>query len=197
MVEVTVDRILLNPIAEYRVVMLKEIDAERYLPIFIGPCEADAIAIRLRGHKHPRPLTHDLLNNIIGQLGGEVSHIVVNDMRNDTYYARVFVRMNGREIDIDSRPSDAIALALRFQASILVHHDVFNGSAVVVPELKEDQEETGENTATLKLKEKEENTTLGKLKRKLEKAVAQERYEDAARLKEKIQQLEMEDLFDN
>jgi bifunctional DNase/RNase len=145
MVEVTVDRILLNPIAEYRVVMLKEIDAERYLPIFIGPCEADAIAIRLRGHKHPRPLTHDLLNNVIGQLGGEVSHIVVNDMRNDTYYARVFVRMNGREIDIDSRPSDAIALAVRCDAPIFVEDTVMEHS--ITPEMDISEDEEGDDMA--------------------------------------------------
>jgi len=124
MIEVTVDRILLNPIAEYRVVILKEIGAERYLPIYIGRFEADAIAIRLQGHQHHRPLTHDLLNNIIAELGGEVSHILVNDMRDDTFYARIFVNVNGKLMDVDSRPSDAIALAVRCDAPIFVEEEV-------------------------------------------------------------------------
>jgi bifunctional DNase/RNase len=145
MVEVTVDRILLNPIAEYRVVMLKEVGAERYLPIFIGPCEADAIAIRLRGHKHPRPLTHDLLQNTISQMGGEVSHIVVNDMRNDTYYAHIVVHVDGREMDIDSRPSDAIALAVRCEAPIFVEEAVMEHS--ITPEQDLSVEGEGEDTS--------------------------------------------------
>jgi bifunctional DNase/RNase len=143
MVEVTVDRILLNPIAEYRVVMLKEVGAERYLPIFIGPCEADAIAIRLRGHKHPRPLTHDLLQNTITQMGGEVSRIVVNDMRNDTYFARIVVHTNGQEMDIDSRPSDAIALAVRCEAPIFVEEAVMEHS--ITPEQDMSAEAEGED----------------------------------------------------
>jgi bifunctional DNase/RNase len=130
MVEVTVDRILLNPIAEYRVVILKEIDAERYLPIYIGRFEADAIAIRLQGHEHHRPLTHDLLNNMIAELGGEVSHILVNDMRNDTFYARIFVNVNGQELDIDSRPSDAIALAVRCDVPIFVEEEVMQTTGI-------------------------------------------------------------------
>lgn len=124
MVEVTVDRILLNPIAEYRVVILKEIGVERYLPIYIGRPEADAIAICLQGHEHQRPMTHDLLNNVITELGGEVSHIIVNDMRDDTFYARIYMNVNGQQLDIDSRPSDAIALAVRCDAPIFVEDEV-------------------------------------------------------------------------
>jgi bifunctional DNase/RNase len=137
MVEVTVDRILLNPIAEYRVVILKEIGAERYLPIYIGRFEADAIAIRLQGHQHHRPLTHDLLNNMIAELGGEVSHILVNDMRNDTFYARIFVNVNGRQTDIDSRPSDAIALAVRCDAPIFVEEEVMKTGITPEPDISE------------------------------------------------------------
>jgi bifunctional DNase/RNase len=137
MVEVTVDRILLNPIAEYRVVILKEIGAERYLPIYIGRFEADAIAIRLQGHEHHRPLTHDLLNNMIAELGGEVSHILVNDMRNDTFYARIFVNMNGQQLNIDSRPSDAIALAVRCDAPIFVEEEVMKTGITPEPDISE------------------------------------------------------------
>jgi bifunctional DNase/RNase len=137
MIEVTVDRILLNPIAEYRVVILKEIGAERYLPIYIGRFEADAIAIRLQCHEHHRPLTHDLLNNVIAELGGEVSHILVNDMRNDTFYARIFVNVNGQQLDIDSRPSDAIALAVRCNAPIFVEEEVMKTGITPEPDISE------------------------------------------------------------
>jgi bifunctional DNase/RNase len=137
MVEVTVDRILLNPIAEYRVVILKEIGVERYLPIYIGRPEADAIALRLQGHKHHRPMTHDLLNNVIAELGGEVSHIVVNDMRNDTLYARIFVNVNGQQLNIDSRPSDAIALAVRCDAPIFVEEEVMQTGITPEPDISE------------------------------------------------------------
>jgi hypothetical protein len=130
MVEVTVDRILLNPIAEYRVVILKEIGVERYLPIYIGRPEADAIAIRLQGHEHKRPMTHDLLNNVITELGGEVSYIIVNDMRDDTFYARIYVNVDGQEMDIDSRPSDAIALAVRCDAPIFVEEEVITKTGI-------------------------------------------------------------------
>jgi bifunctional DNase/RNase len=137
MVEVTVDRILLNPIAEYRVVILKEIGVERYLPIYIGRPEADAIALRLQGHKHHRPMTHDLLNNVIAELGGEVSHIVVNDMRNDTFYARIYMNVNGQQLDIDSRPSDAIALAVRCDAPIFVEEEVMQTGITPEPDISE------------------------------------------------------------
>jgi bifunctional DNase/RNase len=137
MVEVTVDRILLNPIAEYRVVILKEIGVERYLPIYIGRPEADAIALRLQGHEHHRPMTHDLLNNVIAELGGEVSHIVVNDMRNDTFYARIYMNVNGQQLDIDSRPSDAIALAVRCDAPIFVEEEVMQTGITPEPDISE------------------------------------------------------------
>jgi bifunctional DNase/RNase len=137
MVEVTVDRILLNPIAEYRVVILKEIGVERYLPIYIGRPEADAIAISLQGHEHKRPMTHDLLNNVISELGGEVSHIIVNDMRDDTFYARIYMTVNGQKLDIDSRPSDAIALAVRCDAPIFVEEKVMQSSITPEPDISE------------------------------------------------------------
>ena len=132
MVEVKVESIQVSLMTEHRVVLLKEVDAERLLPIFIGPYEAEAIAIRLRGIEVPRPLTHDLLNNVIGDLGGEISHIVVNDLRNDTFYARISVDVNGQRMEIDSRPSDAIALAVRADVPIFVEEEVM--AAGIVPE---------------------------------------------------------------
>ncbi|MCS7003173.1 MAG: bifunctional nuclease family protein, partial [Dehalococcoidia bacterium] len=101
-----------------RVVILKEKDSDRYLPIWIGPNEADAIAIKLQDVSVPRPMTHDLLLQTINQLGGAIQSIVVSDLNNDTFYARIIVDVNGRQVEIDSRPSDAIALAVRAKSPI-------------------------------------------------------------------------------
>lgn len=124
MIEVTVDSIRVHLMTDYRVIMLKEIGAERYLPIYIGPFEAEAIAFKLQDRKHPRPFTHDLLNNLITDMGGEVIYIFVNDRRQDTYYARIHIRLDGQQIEIDARPSDAIALAVRANAPIFVAEHV-------------------------------------------------------------------------
>jgi bifunctional DNase/RNase len=134
MIEVKVDSIRASLMSEHRVVILKDLEDERFLPIWIGRYEAEAIAIRLQNIDVPRPLTHDLLNNTIGELGGEISHILVNDLRNDTFYAKITVNLNGQTVEIDSRPSDAIALAVRAGATIYVEEDVM-ARAGIVPEV--------------------------------------------------------------
>jgi hypothetical protein len=91
---------------------LKEKSAERYLPIFIGPAEANAIAIKLRGETVPRPLTHDLMRSVIDSLGATIDSVIVNDLKNDTFFAKVILNVNGGQMEVDSRPSDAFALAL-------------------------------------------------------------------------------------
>jgi bifunctional DNase/RNase len=133
MIQVKVESIQVSLMTEHRVILLKEIDAERILPIWIGPYEAEAIAIRLREIDVARPLTHDLLNNVIAELGGEVSHILVSGLHNDTFYARISVSVNGRQMEIDSRPSDAIALAVRVGVPIYVEEEVME-QAGIVPE---------------------------------------------------------------
>jgi bifunctional DNase/RNase len=133
MIEVKVDSIRASLMSEHRVVILKDLEADRFLPIWIGRYEAEAIAIRLQNIDVPRPLTHDLLKNAIGELGGEISHILVNDLQNDTFYAKISVNLNGRTVEIDSRPSDAIALAVRSGATIYVEEDVM-ARAGIVPE---------------------------------------------------------------
>lgn len=132
MVEVKVESIQISLMSDHRVILLKEIESERLLPIFIGPYEAEAIAIRLREIELPRPLTHDLLNNAIIEMGGKVSHITINALRNDTFYAYITVKLNGRKLEIDARPSDAIALAVRANAPIFVEEDVM--AEGIVPE---------------------------------------------------------------
>ncbi len=133
MIEVKVDSIRASLMSEHRLVTLKEVNADRYLPIWIGPYEADAITIRLRNIEVARPLTHDLLKNVITEMGGEISHITVNDLRNDTFYARITVNLDGRQVEIDSRPSDAIALAVRASIPIYVEEEVM-ARAGITPE---------------------------------------------------------------
>src|SRR5690349_19679313 len=117
-----------------RVVILREKDTDRYLPIWIGPAEADAIAVRLQDVSVARPLTHDLLRNMIEQLGGRVAYIVVNDLANDTFFARIVLDVNGETVEVDSRPSDAIALAVRVEAPIFAEESVLDKAGVVLDE---------------------------------------------------------------
>ena len=115
-----------------RVVILKEKESDRYLPIWIGPAEADAIAVRLQDVSVARPLTHDLLRSIIDQLGATVAYIVVNDLSNDTFFARVILDVDGRSVEIDSRPSDAIALAVRASVPIFAEENVLEKAGVLL-----------------------------------------------------------------
>ena len=104
--------------------ILKEKHADRYLPIWIGPFEANAIAMKIQGMAPERPITHDLMTTTFGELGILVSRIVVTSLSEEVYFARLHLRQNGREIDVDSRPSDAIALAVTAKVPIYVAEDV-------------------------------------------------------------------------
>ena len=134
MKELSIESIRLSLMNYQRVVILREKDADRYLPIWIGPAEADAIAVRLQDVSVARPLTHDLLRNLIEQLGGRVVYILVNDLSNDTFFARIVLDVNGETLEIDSRPSDAIALAVRVDAPIFAAEDVLDRAGVVLDE---------------------------------------------------------------
>ena len=113
-----------------RVVILKEKDADRYLPIWIGPAEADAITVRLQDVSVARPLTHDLLRDVMEKLGARVDFVVVNDLADDTFFARIMVNVNGERLEIDARPSDAIALAVRVQVPIYAEDVVLEKAGV-------------------------------------------------------------------
>ncbi|MGD9029464.1 MAG: bifunctional nuclease family protein [Anaerolineae bacterium] len=134
MIEVEIDSIRVSLMSEHRVIVLKALDQELYLPIWIGPYEAEAIAIRLKEVDISRPLTHDLLNNVIGEMGGDISHVLVNDLRDDTFYALIGVEVNGQLLEIDSRPSDAIALAVRAGARIFVSDRVMEQASITPQE---------------------------------------------------------------
>lgn len=136
MIEMNIESIRVSLMNYQRVVILKEKEAGRYLPIWIGPAEADAIAVRLQDVAVARPLTHDLLRSIIDSLGAQVTHVVVNDLANDTFFARIMLEVDGRALEIDSRPSDAIALAVRAKVPIYVEESVLEKAGVFL-----DQEE--------------------------------------------------------
>lgn len=139
MIEVVIDSIRVSLMSQYRIVILKDSNTDRYLPIWIGPCEADAITIELQEMPPQRPLTHDLLKSMIQELGGKVVHILINDLRHDVYYARIVIDVNGKQIEVDSRPSDAVALAVRTKAPIFVADTVMERHAI---EPEEDVERT-------------------------------------------------------
>ncbi len=132
MLEMTIDSIRVSPMNYQRVVILKEKDADRYLPIWIGPAEADAIAVKLQDLSVPRPLTHDLLRAVISALGGSVLHILVSDLQNDTFYAKIHIQANGSTEEIDCRPSDAVALAVRVQVPIYVEESVLDRAGILL-----------------------------------------------------------------
>jgi hypothetical protein len=129
MIEVIIDSVRVSLMSQHRVVVLKDINHERYLPIWIGPCEADAITVRLQDMPTPRPLTHDLLRSVIREMGGKIVHILISDLRQEVYYARIVVDVAGEQIEIDSRPSDAIALGVRADVPIFVSESVMDKAA--------------------------------------------------------------------
>ena len=132
MIEMSIDSIRMSMMNYQRVVILKEKNADRFLPIWIGPAEADAIAIKLQGVTPPRPLTHDLLESSITALGATVDYVVVTDLQNDTFYAKLVLDFNGERIELDSRPSDAMALAVRVGAPIYAEESVLERAGIVL-----------------------------------------------------------------
>jgi bifunctional DNase/RNase len=139
MVEMTVDSVRINLATQQRVVILKATKQERYLFIWIAQPEAYAIAVELQGTTSPRPLTHDLLKNVIADLGAEIVSIVISDLIDDIYYARLVLDVAGRHVEIDSRPSDAIALAVRSKTQIYVEESVLERAGVTLEQNEESQ----------------------------------------------------------
>ena len=124
-IQAELSRILINETSDQQIIVLKERNGNRSFPIVIGIVEIFAIDRRLKGKKPPRPMTHDLLASIIEQLGAKIEKIVINDLRNHTFYAKIHLSMNGEITKIDSRPSDAIALGVASQTPIYVADNVF------------------------------------------------------------------------
>lgn len=149
MVEVLIDSIRVSLMSQQRIIILREVGTERYLPIWIGVYEAEAIAIALQEVEVARPLTHDLLKNIFNAVNAKVLRVEVISLKDDTYFGNIVAQVNGHVIDIDSRPSDALALAVRTNVPILVSQDVMD-SAGITPEedLQEEESPEGEQAET-------------------------------------------------
>lgn len=170
--------------------ILREVNGNRRLPIIIGAAEAQSIALEMEGIKPPRPLTHDLMKNIISAFGAELSDIIIDELRDGTFYAK----LNIESQQIDSRPSDAIALAVRYGVQIFVAASVMDEAAFVpeedeeqVPPAKQQKQAKPQQPPATKL------TKLEQLNQQLKEAVEKENYEKAAALRDEIRKLELRD----
>ncbi len=178
------------------IVFLRGEDSQRVLPIFIGPNEAQSIALALNHQASPRPLTHDLLKSMLDALDAAVTRIEVTDLQDNTFYGRVYVsKSQVEELEFDARPSDAMALALRFEAPIFLSRRVF--AAASVPFLKPESKETAtEEFPSVAPEEKAESgaaplSPIEQLQQALEKAVNEENYEEAMRLRDALKKLRL------
>ena len=129
-IEMNIKGLMIDPITNMPIIILRDQEGQRILPIWVGVFEANAIALQIENVQTPRPMTHDLLKNIIDDLSAQVERIVVTELKENTFYASITVQQDGSEIEIDSRPSDAIALAVRAEAPIFAAEDVIEESAI-------------------------------------------------------------------
>jgi uncharacterized protein len=171
--------------------ILREVNGNRRLPIIIGASEAQSIALEMEGIKPPRPLTHDLMKNIITAFGAELSDIIIDELRDGTFYAK----LNIDSQQIDSRPSDAIALAVRYGVQIYVAATVMD-EAAFVPEEEEDEQTPPSRQQKPKPQQQPPTTKGSKLEQlhqQLKEAIEKENYEKAASLRDEIRKLELRD----
>ena len=156
-VKMDVKALIIDPIANMPVVILRDAEEKNFLPIWVGVFEANAIALQMEGVTTPRPMTHDLLKNLIMQIEGDVQRVVINSLKENTFYAQIHLRVANKDVLVDSRPSDAIALALRLRAPVFVEESVL--------EMSRSGEDTAEAQNAERLKkwlEEADPDTLGK-----------------------------------
>ena len=170
-------------------ILLKEVGGNRRLPIIIGAFEAQAIALEIEGIKPPRPLTHDLLKNIIDNLSAAVIEIIVDELRENTFYAKIIMDVSSVTNEIDSRPSDAIALAVRAQAPIYVAETVMQAAAFVPSDETGKQTEPAHRETADEEIPKTKEAKIASLQNKLKEAIEAEEYERAAKIRDDIQRL--------
>jgi bifunctional DNase/RNase len=171
--------------------VLGEVEGNRRLPIIIGAFEAQAIALELEKIQPPRPMTHDLLRDTFEAVEVDVEEVVIDELREGTFFAKIRYRHDGEEHRLDSRPSDAVALAVRVDAPIFVAPAVLD-EAGIVAEDESDISSLAEQAEETSSSEEEEGTELEQMQKKLEEAVEEEDYERAAELRDEIQRLEQE-----
>jgi bifunctional DNase/RNase len=158
LVPMSIKGLMLDPVSNSPIVVLKDDEEKFFLPIWVGIFEANAIALQLENVTTPRPMTHDLLRNMISELDARVTRVVINDLRDSTFFAQIRVIIGQRTLELDARPSDAIALALRTEAPIFVAQSVLDQAQTISPDA-EDQDEK-----VKKLFEQLDNDDLGKYK---------------------------------
>jgi len=130
-IEMTIKGLMVDPITNMPIIILRDEEGQRVLPIWVGIFEANAIALQIENIATPRPMTHDLLRNVIQDLNGSVQKVVVCDLKENTFYALIYVEAGGETVAIDARPSDAIALALRTRAPIFVEESVIDNAKTI------------------------------------------------------------------
>jgi uncharacterized protein len=146
MIEVQIDSVRVHLMTPQRLVVLKQVGSERYLPIWVGPYEAEAITVALQEVEMIRPLTHDLLKNVFGAFHARIKRIEIIKLQNEIFYGNIVAEVDGREVNVDSRPSDAIALSVRAHVPILVHHTVMDEAGIIPEQDIPEEEETPETT---------------------------------------------------
>jgi len=173
-------------------ILLKEVDGKKRLPIIIGAFEAQAIALEIEGIKPPRPLTHDLLKQLTDSLGGTVLEIFIDELRDNTFYAKIILEVSGFSQELDARPSDAIALAVRTQAPIFVSETVMEAAAFVPSEETEESTTSDQSTTTESKIPPSKEAKLASLQNRLREAIEGEEYERAAKIRDQIKNLTSE-----
>ena len=172
-------------------ILLKELEGHRRLPIIIGAFEAQAIALEMEGIKPPRPLTHDLLKQITDNLGAIVNEVIIDELRENTFFAKIIIEVSGLTQEIDARPSDAIALAVRAEAQIYVAANVMDTAAFIPSEEDEIEEITSgiSPDSNKNKKPASKETKLAAMHDKLREAIEKEEYERAAKIRDDIKRL--------
>lgn len=153
MIEVQIDSVRVHLMTPQRLVVLKQIGSERYLPIWVGPYEAEAITVALQEVEMIRPLTHDLLKNVFGAFNARIKRIEIVKLQNEIFYGSIVAEVDGREVNVDSRPSDAIALSVRAHVPILVHYSVMEEAGIVPEQDVSEESETIEKEEAAPLSE--------------------------------------------
>ena len=140
LVAMSIKGLMLDPVSNSPIVVLRDEEDKFFLPIWVGIFEANAIALRLENVSTPRPMTHDLLRDMISQLDAQVTRVVINDLRDSTFFAQIRLTTPERTLEVDARPSDAIALALRTEAPIFVAQSVLDQAQTITPEGEDNEE---------------------------------------------------------
>lgn len=153
MIEVQIDSVRVHLMTPQRLVVLKQMGSERYLPIWVGPYEAEAITVALQEVEMIRPLTHDLLKNVFGAFNARIKRIEIVKLQNEIFYGNIVAEVDGKEINVDSRPSDAIALSVRAHVPILVHYSVMDEAGIIPEQDIPEEEEVSQKAEPTPLSE--------------------------------------------